>query len=84
VQQSGESGESFEFELKGIMNRIFYLAFVGATACVIASVLIITGRADDESSPMFGVRVPAAYRQWELIAVAHEAGLGAYSEIPCE
>lgn len=30
--------------------------------------------ADEDSSPIFGVRIPAGYRQWELIAPSHEAG----------
>lgn len=34
------------------------------------------GRAGGESaSPIFGVTVPDGYRQWELVAVAHEEGL---------
>lgn len=30
--------------------------------------------ADDDSSPIFGVRIPAGYRHWELIAPSHETG----------
>jgi hypothetical protein len=30
--------------------------------------------AADESSPIFGVRIPPGYRDWRLISVAHEAG----------
>jgi hypothetical protein len=33
-----------------------------------------TGHADDDGSPIFGVKIPAGYRQWELIAPSHEAG----------
>jgi hypothetical protein len=29
---------------------------------------------DDESSPIFGVKIPAGYRGWELISVAREEG----------
>jgi hypothetical protein len=29
---------------------------------------------DDGASPMYGVRLPAAYRDWRVISVAHEAG----------
>jgi hypothetical protein len=29
---------------------------------------------DDEGSPIFGVKIPTGYRQWELIAPSHEAG----------
>lgn len=30
--------------------------------------------ADDEGSPIFGIKVPPGYRDWRLISVAHEAG----------
>jgi hypothetical protein len=53
---------------------IFALAAVAA-ACVLASLLFTAVRADDEGSPIFGVKIPAGYREWELIAVSHEAGL---------
>jgi len=32
------------------------------------------GGADDESSPIFGVKIPPGYRDWRLISVAHEEG----------
>jgi hypothetical protein len=57
------------------MRRISILPCVAATAvCVIALVPFTPGRADDESSPIFSVKIPAGYRQWELIAPSHEAG----------
>jgi len=40
--------------------------------------------ADDEGSPIYGVTIPAGYRQWEFVAPSHEAGdldkLRAFSE----
>lgn len=55
-------------------KRISVLALVAATAaCVIASMAVTVGRADDEGSPIFGVKIPAGYRQWELVAPSHEA-----------
>ena len=30
--------------------------------------------AEDEASPIFGVRIPQGYRDWKVISVAHEAG----------
>jgi len=30
--------------------------------------------ADDNASPIFGVTIPAGYRDWKVISVAHEAG----------
>jgi hypothetical protein len=53
---------------------IFALAAVAA-ACVLASLLFTAVRADDEGCPIFGVKIPAGYCEWELIAVSHEAGL---------
>jgi hypothetical protein len=51
------------------------LAFAAATAaCVIASATLTAGRAGDEGSPIYGVKIPAGYRQWELVSVAHEEG----------
>lgn len=43
-------------------------------ACVIAFVPLSTVRADDEADPVFGIKMPAGYRDWRLISVAHEAG----------
>ncbi len=51
------------------------LAFAAATAaCAIASITFAAGRIADESSPIYGVKIPAGYRQWGLVSVAHEAG----------
>ena len=30
--------------------------------------------ADDKASPIYGVTIPAGYRQWEVVAPSHEAG----------
>jgi hypothetical protein len=43
-------------------------------AGVLALVPLTPSQADDDSSPVFGVRIPAGYRRWELIAPSHEAG----------
>jgi hypothetical protein len=48
---------------------------IAAAVCVIVTMPFGPGRADEEgSSPIFGVKIPAGYRQWELIAPSHEAG----------
>jgi hypothetical protein len=44
------------------------------TAVLAATVQLAAGRAEDAASPIFGVKIPAGYRQWELIAPSHEAG----------
>jgi hypothetical protein len=57
------------------MKLFAAVVFAAATA---ASVLIASSLASGnaevgDASPIFGVRVPAGYRQWELIAPAQEA-----------
>lgn len=47
---------------------------VAATACIIASTPFTAGGADNEGSPIFGVKIPPGYRDWRLISVAHEEG----------
>ncbi|MGH7152655.1 MAG: cytochrome P460 family protein, partial [Acetobacteraceae bacterium] len=62
-------------EGKGSMKRASSRVFAAAmAACVIASMPFTAGGADDKSSPIYGVKIPAGYRDWELVAVAHEAG----------
>jgi hypothetical protein len=34
----------------------------------------VSGPADGESAPIFGIKIPAGYRDWRVISVAHEAG----------
>jgi hypothetical protein len=58
------------------MKWIPVLVFVVAgAACVVAAMPFAAGQPDDNRSPIFGVRIPAGYRAWELIGVAHESGL---------
>ena len=41
---------------------------------VIGAMTVSAGGADDESSPIFGIKIPPGYRDWRLISVAHEEG----------
>ena len=52
---------------------IFVIAATMAVS-VIGAMTFSAGGADDESSPIFGVKIPPGYRDWKLISVAHEAG----------
>ncbi|TGD95284.1 cytochrome P460 family protein [Methylobacterium nonmethylotrophicum] len=45
-----------------------------AAACALALSPAAAGSADEDGSPLFGVRIPAGYRDWPVISVAHEAG----------
>ena len=39
-----------------------------------ALIPVAAGGTDDEASAVFGVKIPAGYRDWPVISVAHEAG----------
>ena len=57
------------------MRRIvFVLVAVVALAGVVAYMAPTSGQADGEAAPIFGVKIPAGYRDWRLISVAHEEG----------
>jgi Cytochrome P460 len=57
------------------MRRIvFALVAVVALAGVVAYLAPASGQADGEAAPVFGIKIPAEYRDWRLISVAHEAG----------
>ncbi|HEV2675397.1 MAG TPA: cytochrome P460 family protein [Aliidongia sp.] len=59
------------------MKRFPALALAAMTAVgVIGSLPVASGHAESEASPIYGVTIPPGYRQWELVGVAHEAGLG--------
>ena len=47
---------------------------IAAAACVIALTTAAAGGADDEASAVFGVKLPAGYRDWQVVSVAHEKG----------
>jgi Cytochrome P460 len=59
------------------MKRIALLS-VAVTALVggIAYIAPVSGQGDGEASPIYGVRIPAKYRDWRLISVNHLAGAG--------
>ncbi len=57
------------------MRRIvFVLVAVVALASAVAHMAPASGQADGETAPIFGVKIPARYRDWRLISVAHEEG----------
>ena len=62
-------------ERRASLKRTSIWSSVVATAAgIIALTPIAVGGADDEASPIFGVKLPAGYREWQMISVAHEAG----------
>jgi hypothetical protein len=54
------------------------LALIAAAALAggIAYIAPASGEADGEAAPIYGVRIPAGYRDWRLISVNHLAGAG--------
>lgn len=54
------------------MERISVRVFAAAV-CICGSTPFAAPSAD-EASPIFGIRIPAGYRDWSVISVAHEAG----------
>src|SRR5215472_6232974 len=62
--------------LKGAtMKRTTFLlvALIGV-ASVIVSSAVVSRNTDEAGSPIYGVTIPAGYRDWKLISVAHEEG----------
>jgi hypothetical protein len=57
------------------MRRIALgLVAVVALVGVLAGFSPASGQADGDATPIFGIKVPPGYRDWRLIAVAHEEG----------
>jgi hypothetical protein len=60
--------------MKQRREKRFSFAMCVVAACVVAFLSLTSGEADDNSSPIFDVRIPAGYREWPVVSVAHEAG----------
>jgi hypothetical protein len=57
------------------MRRIAYLSVaVVALTGIVVGMANAAGDADGEAAPIFGVKIPAGYRDWRVISVAHEEG----------
>jgi hypothetical protein len=57
------------------MNLKSTLAIVVAMAGgAFAYVLSVSGRADEASTPVYVTELPAGYRDWKVVSVAHEEG----------
>jgi hypothetical protein len=52
------------------MKRIAFLLPAVATLAVVAYMAHASGQSDGDSSPIYGVKIPAGYRDWKVIAVA--------------
>ena len=47
-------------------------AYVVAVAAVIVCMAYALGQSDEAAASAFGIKIPAGYRDWKLISVAHE------------
>ena len=55
-------------------RRSFMISILVPAMCVIAAITLAAAPVADDASPIYGIKIPAGYRQWEFISVAHEAG----------
>ena len=56
------------------LKRTSAFVLAAATAAFLTALPFVARGADDEGSPIYGVKIPAGYRDWTLVNVAHEAG----------
>ena len=52
----------------------FLLAALATVAAVVASMIPTSGQAVGQAAPVFVTKMPAGYREWPVISVAHEGG----------
>src|SRR5258706_11438109 len=64
-------GESSVGERRIPIRQIAFSVAAIASVAVVASVATTSGRAEEEAAPIYGVKVPAGYRDWKLIAMDH-------------
>jgi hypothetical protein len=53
---------------------VFFLAALAIVGGSIALTGSVSGHSDQEAAPVYVTQVPAGYRDWRLISVAHEEG----------
>ena len=57
------------------MKRIaLLLVAVAAVSRIVAFRVAASRHADEQAAPIYGIKIPAGYRDWKLISVAHEEG----------
>jgi hypothetical protein len=57
------------------MKRIaFLLVAIATVSGTVAFTPPASGHTDEKDAPIFGNKIPAGYRDWKLVSVAHEAG----------
>jgi Cytochrome P460 len=64
------------------MKRIAFLLLAIATlAGIVAFTAHASGQSDRDSSPIYGVKIPAGYRDWQVIAVDQLLGPGKVNQL---
>jgi hypothetical protein len=56
------------------MKRMSFWVYAITAVGLVTSIPFTAGGADDEGSPIYGVKIPGGYREWPVVSVAHEAG----------
>jgi hypothetical protein len=60
---------------KSMMRQNIFVLFAVATLAGLVSFTATASRnVDEEAAPIFVKEIPAGYRDWRLISVAHEEG----------
>jgi Cytochrome P460 len=58
-----------------MMGRITLLLLAAASfASLVIFTATVSGHADEQAAPIYGIKVQPGYRDWRLISVAHEEG----------
>src|SRR6201996_1448374 len=52
----------------------YMLIAIGVLSAGLISMSLVPTPVDGAAAPVFDVKIPAGYRDWKLISVAHEAG----------
>ena len=55
---------------------LFALVAVGTIAGAIATTAPVSGQSDGDAAPIYGIKIPAGYRDWHLISVKRLTGAG--------
>jgi hypothetical protein len=58
----------------GMKNSSYLLATLVALMSAFGYIARASGDAGAQAAPIFGITIPAGYRDWAVISVAHEAG----------
>lgn len=56
------------------MKKITFLLLAVATVAAAVAFTARASRYNDETAPVFVTEIPAGYREWRLVSVAHEEG----------